>query len=812
MKKDNNEQKKKITKPIDKKSKKIPSKKEPLFDPTNARLLQELQIHQIELEMQITEIDSVRQKLWESEKKYYDFYDFAPVGYFTVTGSGVIVEANQTAANLLCIEKPSLINSSISDFIYKEDRTKFFALLNTYNGSNKTNQIEIRVSPKERTLLWVELRRALVKGVDAKNLYNIVATDITERKVREQELFESHDKFYKIFYSSSIAKTLVSLKDGKIIEVNDEFLRLVEGGREDVIGYTSAELNAWVSPEKRVALFKELINSGSIRDIEIRFVSRTGRRKVALVSAETITIEGQLCAIYSAQDITKRKLLEEALQKQENLLRLVTNSVPAYMAYLDNSLSYVFVNKPYCDAFGVSAGEIIGKNYKEVFGEEYYKRSIANAEAALAGNYILNEIQITFPVIGKRWVMLHYVPDIDEAKLVRGLFVMAVDITERKLAEDKLLRSQLEYKALFENSGTNIAIIDINGKYLMVSNKASQVFGLAPEKMAGKSVFDFFPSEIAQEYYDLNYNFILQGDKREYERTFLFHGEPKTFLSADQVLQNERGENYAVMLSSIDITERKKVEEELSKLREELEIRVKERTKELRKVNSALKKSEDNLLNTRDQLRALGSHIEKVREEEKLNISREVHDELGHLLTAIKFDLEDLADEHLKDRINPLVDMVDSMVDSVRRISTELRPSILDHLGLIPSLEWQVERFIERTKINCKYNFPKEEMTLSNDQSIVVFRIFQEIMTNIIRHSKASNVIIDIEKTDDLCKLRVVDDGIGFNEDKFSGTQSLGLLGMRERALSIGGELVIESDNIKGTIVTLILNNCCITK
>ncbi|HET6557291.1 MAG TPA: PAS domain-containing sensor histidine kinase, partial [Prolixibacteraceae bacterium] len=223
------------------------------------------------------------------------------------------------------------------------------------------------------------------------------------------------------------------------------------------------------------------------------------------------------------------------------------------------------------------------------------------------------------------------------------------------------------------------------------------------------------------------------------------------------------------------------------------------------------KEAERILLDSQKHLRQLSVRMEAITEAERTRIAREIHDELGHLLTALKYDVEglinqpDLSAQTLKSELGMMIDMVDSLIDSVRRIATDLRPGILDHLGLFPAIEWQIKQFRLRTKICCSYTLDEADMTFDKNETTIVFRIMQEILTNITRHSEAKRVNILLTRHNRDFLMQVSDDGVGFDPDESHRMSSLGLIGMKERALSIGGEILISSHPGIGTTVRLLL-------
>jgi len=220
-------------------------------------------------------------------------------------------------------------------------------------------------------------------------------------------------------------------------------------------------------------------------------------------------------------------------------------------------------------------------------------------------------------------------------------------------------------------------------------------------------------------------------------------------------------------------------------------------------------RAEDKLRKSLDQLRALSNYLQYVREEERTRIAREVHDELGQALTGLKLDLSWLATklarhrEPVQEKVKTMTQHIDETIQTVRRIATELRPGILDSLGLIAALEWQANEFQSRTGIPCVVTTTVADTLWDQQFSTGVFRIFQETLTNVIRHAKATRVEVSFAEEGENLVLIVKDNGRGISEEEVANTRSIGLVGMRERARLIGGELVLQGAPGRGTTVTL---------
>jgi signal transduction histidine kinase len=208
-------------------------------------------------------------------------------------------------------------------------------------------------------------------------------------------------------------------------------------------------------------------------------------------------------------------------------------------------------------------------------------------------------------------------------------------------------------------------------------------------------------------------------------------------------------------------------------------------------------------------LRSLADHLQSVRENERTAIAREIHDELGQALTGLKMDLSWMAKKipkdqpKLLDKIHSMSELTGTTLRTVQRISTGLRPGLLDDLGLTAAIEWQAEEFENRTGIKCSLTLEREDITLDEKRATALFRVFQETITNVARHAQATRVSASLKEKDGVLKLRVRDNGKGITKKQISNPKSFGLLGMRERVHTWGGEVKIIGKPGKGTTVVV---------
>ena len=218
--------------------------------------------------------------------------------------------------------------------------------------------------------------------------------------------------------------------------------------------------------------------------------------------------------------------------------------------------------------------------------------------------------------------------------------------------------------------------------------------------------------------------------------------------------------------------------------------------------------TEQRLRSSEENLRALAAHLQSIREEERIHIAREIHDELGQALTGLKFDIGALAktacreDPETSEKITGLSNNIDRIINSVRRIASGLRPEVLDEIGLCAAIEWQAREFSRRTGIRCVVEIAPGFTDPDKDRSTALFRIFQELLTNVARHANATKVAVQLADSE-LLTLKVEDNGRGIQDQEFESPKSLGFLGLRERVLAFGGSIDVKGREGKGTSVSV---------
>lgn len=352
-----------------------------------------------------------------------------------------------------------------------------------------------------------------------------------------------------------------------------------------------------------------------------------------------------------------------------------------------------------------------------------------------------------------------------------GTIVMIADITERKRMHELLETAASEWRTTFDAISDGVCLLDQEGRIKRCNNAMMKMVGKQFSEIADRPCWEVLHS-VANPPEGCPIQKVQNTHRPETE--VILKDRHWLEISVDPLLDDDGNLTGGVHIMS-DITERMKAEEELQ--------------------------------SSREQLRNLTVYLESVREQERTNIAREIHDELAQALTALKMDLSWLSNKLPQDQM-PMIektrsmnDLVDTTIRTVKRISAELRPGILDDLGLVAAIEWQSEEFQDRTGIPCRVTVVPAALTVEKDRSTAIFRIFQETLTNIARHAHATNVTVDLKRDAGTLTLQVMDNGAGITEEQVLDSKSFGLIGMRERVHPWGGMVNIKGSPGKGTTV-----------
>jgi PAS domain S-box-containing protein len=441
--------------------------------------------------------------------------------------------------------------------------------------------------------------------------------------------------------------------------------------------------------------------------------------------------------------------------------------------------TFLEVNQATMSFLGYEQNEMIGKTTMELgLWPRAEERQLLLDD--LARNGSVRGLEISFPTKQGNLVVCDYSAELFEVGGETCVLSVLLDITERRYMEQALKANEELLRLFVKHTPAAIAMFDTDMTYLQVSDRFLTDYELEGQNIIGKCHYDVFPN--IPERWRAAHRRILAGavEHAEEDRYVAADGSEGWLQWESLPWRKANGEIGGLILFTQVITERKRAEE-------------------------ALRASQE-------RLRALSGRMQSAREEEGTRIAREIHDELGGALTGVKWELERIENRlsagnkdstiaDVQKQISSITSQIESTIDKVRRISSELRPGVLDDLGLVAAIEWQTQQFQRRTGVKVHWETEVETAGVSRDGATAVFRILQEVLTNVLRHSNAQNIFVKLTQCGKQLQLEVIDDGRGITDAEAKNTTSLGLLGMKERALLVGGKVTIEGTPDKGTTV-----------
>jgi PAS domain S-box-containing protein len=487
------------------------------------------------------------------------------------------------------------------------------------------------------------------------------------------------------------------------------------------------------------------------------------------------------------RDISEKKKAEELREFDKNNLNALINNTNDLMWSVDTNFNLITSNKPFDQMIKVNFGRIIekGESVLSMVDSEMKNHFKQLYEHAFSGAAFTEIERFDFPA--KSWAEMSYYPIINNGVVV-GTACQSRDITERKKIEYLLKKSEAFSRGILNSLNSHIAVLDFHGNIIAVNESWNRFATENGNNLLGKGVganyYDVceqaissdseFGTEACQGMKD-----VMDEKIKDFYFEYPCHSPNEKRWFGMRVIKFESKEPM-IVVAHHNISERKKAEEEV------LDVNI--------------------------QLKSLLHIAQTIREEERKNVAREIHDELGQQLTALKMGIgwvlhkQQNPDSKLVQKLNEMLKMNDGIINTVRRISSDLRPAIIDDLGLIATIEWKCADFEEKSKIICRFTSTIKEREFSKSFSINVYRILQETLTNVMRHAEASKVEVSLSGNEKEIVLEIKDDGKGISEENKHTNKRLGILGMKERAGLLDGELIITGNSKTGTCVKLILS------
>jgi len=796
-------------------------------------LIEDLQVHQVELEMQNEELRQAQLELQEARDRYLDLYDFAPTGYMTLNEKGLIIESNLACAELLGVERSRLINSRFSAFVAPGFQDEYYLYVRGALQATGKQTCELGLKTKDGIPLYVQLQGLAFQDPEGdSSQLRLAMTDINELKETEEALREAEKRYRDLYENAPNAYFSVSPTDGSILRCNSAALGLLGYDRETLMNMKIPDIYADTPDNKAKAasVFKRFKAGESVRDIELQMQRNNGQPLWISLSIKPIkdgngnVIESRSMVIDISErkqvgealqrvheeledrveertaelvrineelkrEIEDRKRTQQALRESEERLRRVNEAMDQGLSEVFQALRKIASGDPSVKIPETSELDLLVKLKHAVNVTAQDLATIINLTHEFAMG--LTEYFDVLQRVSKGDFSARVCGDspIDLlGALKRNINQMIQDIST-EIAERKRVEQMLRERQASLAEAQGIAHLgnwdwDIETNELRWSDEIYRIFGLTPGEFGATA--DAFLDSVHPDDREAVKKAVDEAlyDKKPYSmdhRIVLPDGTERIVQEQGGTIFDNEGKPIRMIGTVQDITERKRSEK-------------------------ALEESEA-------ELRRLSARLLDVQEAERKTISRELHDSIGQALAATKFGVEnclhrirEVADKETVTSLKALLPVVRRASEEVRRIHTDLRPSLLDDLGVIATISWFCREFQGLySGLRIEQRIDIEEEQVADSLKTVIFRLLQEALNNVAKHGKGDTVRVSLQETEGHIELAIKDNGRGFDVDPVCSTKSLkggfGLMSMKERTELSGGSFLIESAPEAGTLV-----------
>lgn len=612
--------------------------------------------------------------------------------------------------------------------------------------------------PIEASISQVELK--------GQNFYNVILRDVTRRSRAEKDLRESEERFAKAFRANPQPMSLTTLAEGRYLDVNESFLKMCGYRREEVIGRTSIELGIWKTPMVRAEFMQQLTAHG-VRNVETHFGTKGGSFRIFLSSAELVKIGDEQCVLVASSDITDRKQSEEALRESEARFRNMADTAPVMIWISGPDKRCTYFNKQWLDFTGLSVEQELGNDWAEGVYQDDFDRCLDVYHSAFDRReqfrmeYRLRRADGQF-----RWVYDSGTPRFSSDGEFLGFIGSCIDISDRKEAEDAVRAAKDELRLVADALPVLISEVDKNGYYRFNNLAYEDWFGHPLDQITGHHMREVLGEPVWQRIRP-QVERSLAGHEVHYEDFLPYRdGGPRWVSVSGIPTRDAEGKVNGFVSLVADITESRRAE---------------------------------------DALRDLSGRLINAQEEERSRVARELHDDLSQRMAVLSIGLEQIGQQmpqepnNLQVRIQDLRTKAQEVSTEIHRLSYQLHPSKLDHLGLASAVKSFCEEIAAHHELSITFQQKGFPAPLSKDITLCVFRIAQESLHNVARHSGARGAVVVLERIDQEVRLSVSDMGCGFDTNSSKMTSGLGFIGMRERLRLVGGQLLVSSRPSHGT-------------
>jgi PAS domain S-box-containing protein len=721
----------------------------------------------------IGERDRTLSELRESEERFKNLSAAAFEG-ICISENGRMLDVNNQFLAMFGYERDEVIGHQIVELVAPEWRDSIAERIR----AGQETIMGHRLLRKDGSTFSAEAQAKMVRAGD-RTLRMTALRDITERKLAEASLIQSEERFSLMFKNSPIPVALIRLADGVILDVNESFLHMAEFTREEIIGHTALELKFYPDPGKRPFIMDHLRQHGYLHGHEQLFRTKSGKILNHVLWFDVISISGEECTLVTALDITERKQIEQAMRESEEKFSKAFQASPDGICITElESGHFMEVNEGYCRIFGYAREELIGRSAVEL-GIFENPGTRGQFTSALLARGSVRDMEFTTRKRDGRLILVQ--ASAERMDLGAKQYIVSVihDITDRKRTEEALREREALFRSYFDLAMVGCAITSIEKGMIAVNDQFCQMLGYSREELAKMTWTQLtHPDDVATDVAEFNRLLAHEIDSYVLDKRFLHKDGREIFTTiAVRCVRHPDGSPDYIVGMAMDITSRKRAEAE----RAEAQAR---------------------------EARARVEYTFQLiasQEAERKRIATELHDSLGQNLLLIKNRVQlALTDKvplnDLREQLEDIGSLATMSIAEVRQISRDLHPHQLDHLGLTRALDAMIDNAAEASDIQFKRKFEPVDDLFSKDAAMNLYRVLQESLNNILKHSRARHAHVRLERDVHHVQLTIEDDGRGFNAEKTgSGGKGMGLKNIAERVRILGGTLTIESQSRQGT-------------
>jgi len=728
---------------------------------------------------------------------------------------GIITSWNQSAERIFGYTSKEAVGQHITLIIPRDRWDEEADIIARLRRGERVDHFETVRRRKDGTTVDLSLTISPVRDASGRVIgASKVARDITERKRAERALRESEERFRAIVETTPECVKLVS-HDGTLLHMNLPGLQMVGvSSLEAVVGKSIFEL---IAPEDREKFkeFHQRVCTGERSSIEFDVIVLGGtRRRMESHAAPLRNPDGSLVHLAVTRDITQRKQTEEMLRQHRERIELVTKSAKIGFWFCDLPLDKLGWDSRVKEHFWLPPDtDVTIETFYERLHPEDREATRRAVEESIARGTPYDVEYRTVALDGRhKWIRASGRTSYDANGRAKRFDGLTLDITERKQAEERerqitaeSVAATAKFQAVFEQTSVFAGIMRNDGVLIEANKMSLEACGYRAEDQLGRLFWDTGWWRNCPESRDKIRDAaprVAQGIPYREILTYAWaDGTERLVDFALYPIVDDNGKVLFLHPTGVDITDLKRAEENYRHLAEHLEVEVRARTIELENRNAEV-------LRQSEQLRELSRRLLQAQDEERRHIARELHDSAGQTLAVLGMKLTQLAQEAQKiapdfaSQAEASQELVRQLHQEIRTTSYLLHPPLLDEIGLPAALNWYVEGLQDRSNLDIKLDITEEFERLPRDLELVVFRLIQESLTNIHRHSGSKTAFITVTRDVENVCVQVQDEGAGISAERLSEIQSrgsgVGIRGMRERVQQFHGVMNIES-NGRGT-------------